>query len=101
MNICIIHMHLCRVCVVLFLSFFAFRRSLLPQCFSDEILEVCNEDINITSQLVNGYEFSLFFFLSFINIHDNEMRHFSLMVIEFTDMFSSIIQAIATYHDMV
>ena len=38
------------------------------------------------------------FSLIFMN---NGMRHFSLIVIEFTDLFRSIIQAIATYHDMV
>ena len=53
-----------------FSLFFALRRSLLPLCFSDEIWKVYNADINITSLLVNRYEFSLFFFLFFINIHE-------------------------------
>ena len=38
------------------------------------------------------------FSLIFMN---NEMRHFYLIGIEFTDLFRSIIQAIATYLDMV
>ena len=38
------------------------------------------------------------FSLIFMNI---EMRHFSFIAIEYTDLFRSIIDAKATYHDMV
>ena len=69
MNICIIHLHFCRVYGVFFSLIFTLRRSLLLLCFSDVLSEVCNEGLNTTSQPLNGYEFS-HFFLFFIKIHE-------------------------------